>query len=218
MFITEGIKDNTTYSYIIKNGLAMQTASLVVNNKVTTTGVNSGIATELEKIFNNDVFGYKVQTNSKGVSTNPAKLPITEAFTRTKGDGTTDTLQTANTGSGTKGNTGSTSGLATMDAYYTWTDTSPRASGSGVGVPVDDTYNVHLQYDQTATFDSQIALDKESTGAKPVYVNVEQAPKTYTNGANTGTGGTRLAKDNNRTVADLYTTTYNITGASRTNA
>lgn len=220
MFITSGIEENTTYSYIIKNGLAMQTASLVVNSKVTTTGVNSGIATELEKIFNNDVFGYKVQTNSKKVSTNSAKLPITSDFTRTK-DGGTDTLQTADTGSGTKGNTGSTNKtLTTMDAYYKWTDTSGRATGSGVGVPVDNTYNVHLQYDQTATFDSQIALDKYSTeaGAKPVYVNVEQATKTYTNGANTGTGGTRLANiDNNRTVADLYTTTYNITGASSTN-
>lgn len=222
MFITEGIKDNTTYSYIIKNGLAIQTASLVVNTKVTTTGVNSGIATELEEIFNNDVFGYKVQTNSKKVSTNPAKLPITSDFTRTKGDGTTsDTLQAVTSTTGTKGNTGSTNKTLTgMDAYYTWTDTSGRATGSGVGVPVDNTYNVHLQYDQTATFDSQIALDKDSTeaGANPVKVNVEQAPKTYTNGANTGTGGTRLANiDNNRTVADLYTTTYNITGASSTN-
>lgn len=222
MFITKGITNDVTYSYIIKNGLAIQTASLVVNNKVTTTDVNSGIADTLEKIVNDDVFGYKVQTNSKKVFTNSAKLPITSAFTRTTGDGTTsDTLQTANIGSGTKGNTGSTNKTLTgMDAYYTWTDTSGKATGSGVGVPVDNTYNVHLQYDQTATFDSQIALDKDSTeaGANPVKVNVEQAPKTYTNGANTGTGGTRLANiDNNRTVADLYTTTYNITGANSTN-
>ena len=222
MFITKGITSNVTYSYIIKNGLAMQTASLVVNNKVTTTGVNSGIADSLEKIVNDDVFGYKVQTNSKKVSTNPAKLPITSAFTRTK-DGGTDTLQTANMGSGTKGNTGSTNKTLTgMDAYYTWTDTSGRATGSGVGVPLTGEYgdaNIHLQYDQTATFDSQIVLDKDGTeaGQTPVYVNVEQAPKTYTNGANTGTGGTRLANiDNSRTVADLYTETYNITGANST--
>lgn len=220
MFITEGIKDNTTYSYIIKNGLAMQTASLVVNNKVTTTGVNSGIADALEKIVNDDVFGYKVQTNSKKVSTNPAKLPITEAFTRTK-DGGTDTLQTANTGLGTKGNTGSTNKTLTgMDAYYTWTDTSGRATGSGVGVPVDNTYNVHLQYDQTATFDSQIALDKDSTeaGANPVMVNVEQNNDLYrNNGNNNATTGMRTVTDTGREVDDLYTTTYNITGANSTN-
>ena len=220
MFITEGIKDNTTYSYIIKNGLAMQTASLVINTKVTTTDVNSGIATELEKIFNNDVFGYNVRSSSKKVSTNSAKLPITSAFTRKKGDGTTsDTLQTANTGSGTKGNEGSTTlpNLKGMDAYYKWTDTSGRATGSGVGVPLIGEYgdaNVHLQYDQTATFDSQIALDKAST-IRDVYVEVTQAPNTYTNGSNSATTGMRAANiDNSRTVASLYTTSYDITGAA----
>lgn len=217
----------TTYSYIIKNGLAMQTASLVINTKVTTTGVNSGIATELEKIFNNDVFGYNVRTNSKGVSTNPAKLPITSAFTRTK-DGGTDTLQTVTSTTGTKGNTGNTGNdtsaytLKSMDAYYTWTDNSGRASGSGIGVPASGDYNVHLQYDQTATFDSQIVLDKDAQSNENGYVYVDVVPSgnLYKNKEeNDATTGMRAVEDANpvRVVTNLYTTSDPvITGAAST--
>lgn len=186
---------------VAKNGDIVKAITFVLNEKVNTDNVNSGLKSAVMDVANKDVFDVKLQTTAQGSPRNGASLPISTDFIRSE-----MTLQQASTGTVTtilNPQTTSSPAGANVTASYDWTDTSNRATGSGTGVP--DNGVVGLQFDQTATFKKQFMIDT-SADNNVITFNQQTDLKSYTDSYNTY--NIRNTDTSGRTVSNYYTTSY----------
>jgi len=186
---------------VAKNGDIVKAITFVLNEKVNTDNVNSGLKSAVMDVANKDVFDVKLQTTAQGSPRNGASLPISTDFIRSE-----MTLQQASTGTVTtilNPQTTSSPAANVVTASYDWTDTSGRATGSGTGVP--DNGVVGLQFDQTATFKKQFMINA-SADNNVITFNQQSALKSYANTYNAYK--IRNTVGSGRTASNYYTTSY----------
>lgn len=178
--------------------LLPQSNKLKVDEAIDDTAVNAGLKEKTLAVANKDLFDVQVKSNSTSTpKDNSVTLPLTTPFTRNG-----ETLQQIGTTTGTVNNTPTTGAVSVgANAYYSWTDTSGKAEGSGVGVPNNG--SMYLLYDQSGTFNDQFA-----PGCN-VSVVQSDALRKFGTTYNAGTGLLENT-DANRKVSDFYDTTYTV--------